>query len=224
MARMHYLRENKKLVFIALSLPLFFFYLDTIIVSFLKDYYVKKSVVYEVLEHATPFMNFISHGSTQIGFVLLLYLAGKFSNQKFCSAGKALLIGIISSGVVVQILKHLIGRVRPRITENLVLAGPSFKSGYDSFPSGHTAVAFCLAYTLASYFPRYKVVFYFVAVMIGLERIEGLAHFPSDVLAAGLIGIVIAKLLSVKLFPSKSPSLCDNPGELRGTLIQEDRP
>jgi membrane-associated phospholipid phosphatase len=223
MALMHYLRENKKLVFIALSLPLFFFYLDTIIVSFLKIYYVKKSAVYTVLEHATPFMNFISHGSTQIAFAVLLYLAGRFLNQKYSSAGKSLLIGIISSGIVVQILKHFIGRVRPRLTENLVFAGPSFKNGYDSFPSGHATVAFCMAYVLASHFPRYKAVFYCVAIMIGLERVEGLAHFPSDVLAGGLIGIVIAKLLSVKLFPLDSPSLSKSSGESPGNLMQEDR-
>jgi membrane-associated phospholipid phosphatase len=220
---MHYLRENKKLVLVALSLPLFLFYLDSHIVFFLKNYYVKKSAVYEVLEHATPFMNFISHGSTQIAFAIVLYLAGKFSNQKYSSAGKSLLIGIISSGMVVQILKHLIGRVRPRLTENLVFVGPSFKNGYDSFPSGHTTVAFCMAYVLASHFPRYKAVFYCVAIMIGLERVEGIAHFPSDVLAGGLIGIVIAKLLSMKLFPSESPSLCNNSGESRGNLMQEDR-
>ena len=46
--------------------------------------------------------------------------------------------------------------------------------------------------------------------MIGLERVEGIAHFPSDVLAGAVIGIVIAKLLSVKVFRSESSALCNN--------------
>jgi membrane-associated phospholipid phosphatase len=221
---MHYLRENKHLVWVALSLPVFLLYLDKIIVLFLKNYYYKKSALYAVLEHATAFMNFISHGSTQIALAVVLYLAGRFLNQKYRSAGKSLLIGIISSGIVVQILKHLIGRVRPRLTEDVMFMGPSLKNGYDSFPSGHSTAAFCIAYVMASYFPRYKAVFYCVAVMIGLERVEGLAHFPSDVLAGGLIGTLIAKLLTAKLFPPERLSLRNSPCDSRENLVQVERP
>jgi membrane-associated phospholipid phosphatase len=223
---MRFLRENKKLIIAAMSLPVFFFYFDNRIISFLKNYYVNKSALYAVLEHATPFMNFISHGSTQIAFAVVLYLAGKFLKQKYSLAGKSLLIGIISSGIVVQILKHLIGRVRPRLTENLLFVGPSFKSGYDSFPSGHSTVAFCLAYVLASYFPRYKAVFYSVAIMIGLERVEGMAHFPSDVLAGAVIGIATAKWLSAKVFPLFSSETCAECADLNESgreLVQEHR-
>ncbi len=124
---------------------------------------------------------------------------------------------------VVQVLKHLVGRVRPKLTDNLVLVGPSLKTGYDSFPSGHATVAFCMAYILASYFPRYRVCFYFWAAMIGLERVEGIAHFPSDVLAGAVIGIVIAKLLSVKVFRSESSALCNNLSGSGRNFVQENR-
>jgi undecaprenyl-diphosphatase len=220
---MQYLRENRKLSFIVLSLPLFFFYLDSTVVSFLKRYYIEKCVLYELLKKLDPFMNFISHGSILITIAIVLYLAGRFFNQKYSSAGKSLLIGIISAGVVVQVLKHLVGRVRPKLTDNLVLMGPSLKTGYDSFPSGHATVAFCMAYILASHFPRYRVFFYFWAAMIGLERVEGIAHFPSDVLAGAVIGIVIAKLLSVKVFPSESSALCNNLSGSGRNFVQENR-
>ena len=220
---MQYLRENKKLVLTAMSLPLFFFYLDKVVVSFLKNYYIQKSPVYYVLERADPFMNVISHGGAMITVAIVLCAAGKFFNEKYYSAGKSLLVGIISSGIAVQIIKHLVGRMRPRLTDNSVFVGPSIKIGYDSFPSGHTTVAFCVACILSSHFPRYKVFFYFLAAMIGLERVEGIAHFPSDVLAGAALGIAIAKLLPVKLALPESPVLCNDPAESRREFMQEER-
>jgi len=217
---MRCLRENKKLIFTAMSLPLFFFYLDKTIVSFLKNYIVRKSFVYDIFDYADPFISFISHGSTLITIAIVFFLAGKFYSQKCYSAGKTLFFGVISTGIVVQVLKHLTGRMRPRLTDDLVFVGPSLKKGYDSFPSGHAMTAFCFAYILCSYFPRYRVFFYIWAVLIGLARMEGIAHFPSDVLAGAIIGIVIGKLLIAKALPTGSPALCVNPEESRGRISQ----
>ena len=215
---MRYLRENKKLIFTAMSLPLFFLYLDKIIVSFLKNHVVRKCFVYDIFDYADPFISFISHGSTLITVAIVLFLSGKFYNQKCYGAGKTLLFGFISTGIVVQVLKHLTGRMRPRLTDDLVFVGPSLKKGYDSFPSGHAMTAFCFAYILSSYFPRYRVFFYIWAVLIGFARVEGVAHFPSDVLGGAIIGIVIAKLLIAKTLPTDSPALCVNPEESRGRI------
>lgn len=201
-----------------ISLPPFLFCFDRIIVSFLKNYYINKSAVYYVLEYADPFMNFISHGATLITISILLFIAGKFFNKKYYPAGKSLLVGVIASGVAAQIIKHLIGRERPRLTDSLVLAGPSFQGGYDSFPSGHTTVAFCMAHILSFHFPRYRVFFYLIATLIGLERVEGIAHFPSDVLAGAIIGMAIAKLLLINAFLSGAPALRKDLNEAAGRL------
>lgn len=108
-------------------------------------------------------------------------------------------IGFISSGILVQVLKHLIGRARPRITEDLLFVGPSLKGGYDSFPSGHTTVAFCLAYILSQHFPKHRFLFYIFGFMVGFERVEDLSHFSSDVLAGAIVGIIVGRLLSVRI-------------------------
>ena len=215
---MRYLRENKKLILTAMSLPVFFFFLDGVVVSFLKNHYIN-SAAYKLLEHLDAPMNFISHGVTLLTIAISLCLAGRFFDKKYYPAGKSLLVGFIASGLIVQILKHIVGRERPRLTDNLVLAGPSLQSGYDSFPSGHTTVAFCMAYILATHFPRYRVYFYFLATMIGLERVEGIAHFPSDVLAGAITGIVVAKFLLLKVFPSESRPLNDRVSESRGGFV-----
>jgi membrane-associated phospholipid phosphatase len=204
---MQFLRDNRKLIIAVMSLPLFFFWFDRIIVSFLKNYFVKKSFIYYIFEQADPFTRFISHGTTLIVVAFLLFLIGKFYNRKCYNAGKTLILGFISAGVAVQILKHLSGRIRPRLTDDVVFTGPSLRLGFDSFPSGHVTTAFCFAYILSSYFPRYKVYFYIWAVFIGFVRIEGIAHFPSDVLAGAVVGTVVAKFLLER----GAPAIQSNP-------------
>ncbi len=60
-----------------------------------------------------------------------------------------------------------------------------------SFPSGDTAVAFAVATTLSSFLGRLWAPALFAgAGAIGLFRVTGLAHYPSDVLAGALIGVL----------------------------------
>ncbi len=42
------------------------------------------------------------------------------------------------------------------------------------------------------YFPRYKMVFYLVASYFGIERVDDLSHFPSDVIAGAIFGTAVA--------------------------------
>jgi undecaprenyl-diphosphatase len=60
-----------------------------------------------------------------------------------------------------------------------------------SFPSGDTAVAFAVATTLSSSLGRlWAPAFFAAAGAIGLFRVTGLAHYPSDVVAGALIGVL----------------------------------
>lgn len=197
---MQYLKENKKLFYLALMLPLFFFYLDKAVILWMRVFRKNSFRIYPLFESIELSINFISLGATLVIIALVLYVLGRYLNRRFCHVGRSMFIGFVSAGIVVQILKHLIGRARPRLTDNLVFIGPSLKSGYDSFPSGHTTVVFCLAYILSQHFPKYRVLFYIFAFMVGFVRVEGLSHFPSDILAGAIVGIVIGKLLSARLF------------------------
>lgn len=196
---MQYLKENKKLFYMAFMLPLFFFYLDKAVILWMRDLRKSNLRIYPFLESINLLTNFISHGATLVIIALVLYVLGRYLNRRFYHVGRSMFIGFVSAGIVVQVLKHLIGRARPRITDNLVFIGPSLKSGYDSFPSGHTTVVFCLAYIISQYFPKYMAMFYTFAFMVAFVRVEGISHFPSDVLAGAIIGIIIGRLLSIRV-------------------------
>lgn len=94
----------------------------------------------------------------------------------------------------VETLKWLTGRPRPRQMDGLtVFYGPSDK--YHAFPSGHAAFAFMFATLLAAWWPRWRVLWYGLACYVAAARMVADAHFLSDVMMGGLIGVLSAILI-----------------------------
>src|SRR3989454_9179721 len=110
------------------------------------------------------------------------------------------LLAQLSVAGAIQILKHLIGRPRPRFAhgDELVL-GPSLDSGLDSFPSGHATNAFGAATVLAWFFPAVRFPLYLVAGLVAVSRVLRGSHFPTDVLAGAVLGVVIGSVVVVGL-------------------------
>ena len=184
------------------------FFVDQTGVLRLREVYQVKSSLTFVLERVNPVIAFLGHGATLITGSAVLCVGGRFLSGKVYSLGKTLLISLLSAGVTVQLVKHLVGRARPRISDTPLFIGPSLRSGYDSFPSGHTTLAFAFAWILSGYFPSYRVLFYLFAVAVGFERVGDLAHFPSDVLAGAVIGVIVAQVVSVKMFKGQEVAVC----------------
>jgi len=63
-----------------------------------------------------------------------------------------------------------------------------------SFPSGHAMSSFAAATVLAMWKPLYKYCAYAVAGLIAFSRLYLYVHFPSDVIAGALIGILLGWL------------------------------
>ena len=96
------------------------------------------------------------------------------------------------AGLATQILKHLIGRPRPRWTHQEAFEyGPSWQGGLDAFPSGHAAASFAVAAVLARYFPEWRGLWYGAALFVGMARVVGGSHFPTDVLGGTVLGFLI---------------------------------
>lgn len=118
-----------------------------------------------------------------------------------------------SGALVVNVVKLLVVRVRPRSIDLASLSSPletfgqfaaclSGASGSDlmSFPSGHSAVAAGFAAALCSRYPHAKWYFIMVAVGAMFQRIVSSAHYPSDVFwgaAIGLLGAAVCLTQSV---------------------------
>jgi membrane-associated phospholipid phosphatase len=117
-------------------------------------------------------------------------------------------MGFLLSGLLVQLMKHYIPSPRPKIffpSGSIHYIVGVTGTGYSSFPSGHTASIFMLTTLLTLYFPGRKpgLFFLIIAVLTGYSRVYLSQHFPIDVLAGSLTGVLMA-LVVYLLFPLKS--------------------
>jgi membrane-associated phospholipid phosphatase len=107
--------------------------------------------------------------------------------------------GVGLPGLITLLVKRLVGRGRPELLD--MVGAFDFRSFgwadwvYQSFPSGHATTGFALCFTTAFVVPRSFPVMLAVAVLIGLSRIVVGAHYPTDVLAGAVIGVLGAYLV-----------------------------
>ena len=87
--------------------------------------------------------------------------------------------GLLSSTITTLTLKKAFYKQRPDA------------SNYESFPSGHTAVAFSGASFIAyRYDKKYAIPAYLLATFVGYSRVYAKKHFWEDVIVGAGIGIL----------------------------------
>ena len=110
--------------------------------------------------------------------------------RAFSAIPAFLWLSIASSGVVVDILKFLCGRTRPKLLFNSGVSdfvGLELRPDHWSFPSGHSATIVALATALWFVWPQHILFYILVAAIVSLSRVAVGAHYLSDVLAGALI-------------------------------------
>lgn len=138
-----------------------------------------------------------------LGFVALHWggelprLRGAARRMRVLSSLPAfLLLAILSAGAAVDLLKIALGRTRPKLLFNIDLysfTGLSWRPDHWSFPSGHTATIVALAAALWWLWPRHLLFYGLAAAIVAGSRIAAGAHYPSDVIAGALIGVLAAR-------------------------------
>jgi len=106
--------------------------------------------------------------------------------------GRLLLTGITTGGITVMALRTIFGRSRPYSGK-----GPwdynwfTTDNEIQSFPSGHTVVAFTVSTIFAERIDTFwsRIVFYSLATLTGTARVLNNQHWLSDVLVGAAIGI-----------------------------------
>lgn len=112
---------------------------------------------------------------------------------RFRMAGVAVLVALAFSGICCELLiKPLVMRPRPcdvSTAIDLLIACPKTSS----FPSGHTTASFAAASALAfGKAPRKLVIPVAVAAFVmGFTRLYLYVHYPSDVLAGAVLGVLL---------------------------------
>jgi undecaprenyl-diphosphatase len=158
------------------------------------------------LDHVIPW---ITHLGSHVALLLFLIVSSLIIRRKKVILRLLLLYGI-ESGVLYG-LKFLLQRPRPF---HFLAAASKLSHGPGeildpSFPSGHTVYAFMMATLLAYWFPRYRVLFFILAVFVGWTRIYLNLHYPTDVIAGGLLGYGITKIYLHIIPPPFAPPRVD---------------
>jgi membrane-associated phospholipid phosphatase len=129
-------------------------------------------------------------------FVALVFL--------FISFRKTIIIAVsgIVCGISVQILKQIIFKemVRPSKffegVRSLHLIDGVTMLSYNSFPSGHSASVFALCLCLAAYsrYKIWKIILFFIALIVAFSRVYLSQHFLIDTYFGSLIGVLMASI------------------------------
>jgi undecaprenyl-diphosphatase len=115
--------------------------------------------------------------------LLLFFLEPTHGKPFFIAAGCAYALDVS----LYLLLKNLIKRDRPaaKIDYYQAWITPSDKF---SFPSGHTAAAFVFAWLVWSFYPIFTLPLFVWASLVGLSRVLLGVHYPSDIIAGGVLG------------------------------------
>src|SRR4029077_9008464 len=106
-----------------------------------------------------------------------------------------LFLAIALSGIANDIIKELVGRPRPLVNPQ-ELRPFYFGYAYQSFPSGHAAVAFAIGFAGPALLPRFAWLFLLLATVVASTRIILNVHHLGDVIASALLALVIVRLLT----------------------------
>lgn len=111
-------------------------------------------------------------------------------------AGRAA-VAIVGAGLAANLLKVVAGRARPRALDSGVWGFHLFELGYrfNSFPSGHAAIAAAVASAICLARPRAWPFAAFLWFALAGGRVLTGSHFVSDVLAGGVVGIAVTVLV-----------------------------
>lgn len=136
-------------------------------------------------------MPFITHLGS--GGVLWFFLAGLMyfsgSDQKKRAAVLSVAALIVSYILSQELIKNLIDRQRPYLMlEGIELLVKPLHSY--SFPSGHTTTSFACAVVMAKSWHRAKWLPLLFAAAIGFSRIYVGVHYPLDVIAGAVLGVI----------------------------------
>ena len=105
-------------------------------------------------------------------------------------------------------MKLIVGRRRPRDDMEMGLyefVWFRFKLSYNSFPSGHSLTIMCVAVIASCAVPQLAVLWFAIALWLGLTRALLTAHFLSDVFIGGGIGLLAARETLLWFFPQLPP-------------------
>jgi undecaprenyl-diphosphatase len=115
------------------------------------------------------------------------------------------------------VIHHAYDRPRPYMSHQI--SHPWSNTTDATFPSDHTTVSFAIAFAVLSFDAVAGAIFLVVAAIIGIGRLFIGAHYPSDIAAGVIIGLIAAGVV-VRLLPRFVSSVVGQVEKLTDPVLQ----
>ncbi len=130
-----------------------------------------------------------------LGAVLIAYWVFAKDKTKARQALFSAFVAFVAARfVVVEIIRKVVPRARPFLSHQVIQL--ISKDAEKSFPSGHAAALFAIAAAFYFYDKKLAGWLFALAVLVSIARVIGGVHYPADIFAGAIVGILSAWLLS----------------------------
>lgn len=122
----------------------------------------------------------------------------RFTWRRRARAFLFLVASMLASGTLVNLLKMIFGRYRPRFLFDAGIydfAPFALDLKSSGFPSGHTQSIVAAMIALAFIWPRGRWAFFAVAAVVAASRFITTVHFVSDVIAGAFVAAAVAVVM-----------------------------
>lgn len=139
------------------------------------------------LDNFFKYFTFLGNGGWFFIVMGIIFLTTKKTRKTGLRVLIALLISLIVGNII---LKPMVARPRPYWVKDVDILVKHLKDY--SFPSGHSYAASAFAASLWYEFKNWSIVWFVLAILMGISRLYLFVHYPTDVLAGLILGVLFA--------------------------------
>ena len=108
----------------------------------------------------------------------------------------ALVSVILSRAIITEVLRYFLKRPRPFVALKNVRLLVEKNAAEPSFPSGHAAIYFAIAFAVYLFNRKIGVILIIAALLASLARVYTGIHYPSDILGGILVALFSVYLVN----------------------------
>lgn len=150
-------------------------------------FFINKTLANSFLDLIMPFTHTLPY------FFWGLLTAFFFFRKKDRNLALLMIIAIAVNTILATAIKNFVARERPyQVFDVRQLVT---EENNQSFPSNHTQLSFLLSTIIFSFYRRLGIILFLLSAVIAFGRIYVGVHYPSDVVAGALIGILLALII-----------------------------
>lgn len=165
--------------------------------------FIRENIANPVLDTIMPIITKFGDGGIFWIALAVVFLIFKKTRKMGLCMGLALLMGFITGNLL---LKNIVARIRPYDLNPEIELLVKHLSDF-SFPSGHTLASFEAATAIFINNKKWGIPALVLAFLIALSRIYLYVHYPTDVLAAIILGVGFA-IISCKIINKYDEKIC----------------